>query len=83
MESVEETVLTAAIPLRKAEGDSFYASVVINGEHVSEMIVDSGASLLVLPLKVAVKFGIEPTSQDPTIHLQLADGSVIEGKEAV
>ena len=81
--SVEETVLSAAIPLRKTRGNSLYASVTINGEHAAEMVVDSGASLLVLPMKMAIKFGVEPTSQDPTIRLQIADGSVIQGKEIV
>ena len=44
------------------------------------MVVDSGASLICLTGRVAKKLGVEPTADDPTITLVMADGRQIEGK---
>ena len=78
VKSLEDTVLSESIDLRK-EGRTFYVSVVVDGKHTKEMVVDSGASLLTLPQKVAAECGIEVKSSDPEIILQIADGSKIKG----
>ena len=43
LKSLEETVLSESIQLRRSSGGTLLASVVINGKHTQEMIVDSGA----------------------------------------
>jgi aspartyl protease family protein len=79
LELVEETILSEKIPLRK-RGNSFLATVVLNGKHTHEMIVDSGASMISLPFAIAAQAGIEPTSQDRDIKLVMADGREVAGK---
>ena len=83
LEKLEESILIETIPLRKTAGDSFYASVVIGGEHTAEMIVDSGASLMTLPLTTAREVGIEPSATDPQIQLKIANGDVISARMVV
>lgn len=78
--SLEDTVLFEAIPLRR-DGDTFYVSVVLDGKHTQEMVVDSGATSVCLPQAVAKACGIEVGSQDPEIILILADGSRIRAHE--
>lgn len=79
LQALEETVLSEAIPLRVEGANTYMVSTVINGKHTQEMVLDSGASLISLPASMAETFGLKPTSKDPKISLQLADGRVIEG----
>jgi clan AA aspartic protease (TIGR02281 family) len=79
LKSIEDTILSEKIPLKR-QGNSLSVSVVIDGQHTQEMVVDSGATIICLPHKVAIKCGLEPVESDPTIQLVIADGSVIEGK---
>ena len=81
LKSLEDTVLSESIPLRRDRGDSFWVSVVVNGEKTKEMIVDSGASIVMFPAAMAKELGIEVGSQDPEIVLVLADGSRITARE--
>jgi aspartyl protease family protein len=78
LKSLEDTVLSESIDLRK-DGGTFYVSVVVDGKHTQEMIVDSGSSLICLPQKIAADCGVQVKSGDPEITLQLADGSKIKG----
>lgn len=80
LKAIEETVLSESIPLRDDGGRTFHVSVVVNGKHQQDMVLDSGASLISLPGPVAEKFGLIPTEKDPKIMLQLADGREIEGR---
>lgn len=80
LEGHEKSVLSDSVALRRTQGDSLYVSVVIDGKHTHEMIVDSGASLISLPYKVAVASGLEPKDTDPTIILTQADGQPISAK---
>jgi hypothetical protein len=41
-------------------------------------VLDSGASMISLPLPLAEKFGLKPGSKDEKIRLELADGRLIE-----
>ena len=61
-------------------GGTMYVSVVINGEHQQQMVLDSGASIISLPRNIAAKCGIEVDSSAPPIQLTLADNSVISGR---
>ena len=79
IEKLEEQIFSESIPLR-SEGGTMFASVVIDGQHTHEMVVDSGASLISLPAQLAAQCGIQASASDPTIILGLADGSQIPGK---
>jgi len=79
LEALEKSVILEKIPLRR-QGNSFLATVVIDGEHTQEMIVDSGASLLTMPYRMAVDCGIKISDADPPITLVIADGSRISGR---
>lgn len=79
LQSLEDEVLTEAISLRRESG-TLYASVVVNGKYNKEMVVDSGASIISLPLAVAKELGVEPTAEDPPITLVVADGRTISGR---
>lgn len=73
---LEESVTRERIPLRNDNG-TFLASVVVNGEHTVEMVVDSGASLISLPYAMARDMGLEPGPSDQRILVTIADGSTI------
>lgn len=79
LEKLEDQIYSEAIPLRDESGRR-YVSVVINGKHSHEMIVDAGASLVILPIGVANQCGIQVKASDPTAVLTLADGKKIPGK---
>lgn len=78
LKTLEDTVLSEAIELRKGPSDTLYVSVVINGDHTQEMVLDSGSSLVCLPNAMANDMGISISSQNPKIILVLADGRQIE-----
>jgi aspartyl protease family protein len=80
LKALEDTVLSEEIPLRDSGGGTFHVNVVVNGKQQQEMVLDSGASLISLPLALAEKFGLKPSEKDPKITLQLADGREIEGR---
>lgn len=80
LKQLEENVLSEAIPLEKQGENSFHAMVVLDGDHKVSMVVDSGASLICLPYRVAKDCGLEPTNDDPPIAMRIADGSIIPGK---
>ncbi|QDU27521.1 hypothetical protein ETAA8_26090 [Anatilimnocola aggregata] len=75
---LEDKILSENIPLRD-DDDTLWASVMINGKHTKEMVVDSGATSLALPYEMAKEMGIEPNSTDQPIRLILADGREIPG----
>jgi aspartyl protease family protein len=80
LQTLEDSVLSEKIPLRREnDGESLYVTVVINGKHTKEMLVDSGASSVALPRALASEIGIEIGSQHEEIVLVLADGSRVNG----
>lgn len=79
--ALEKTVITEKISLRR-EGNSLYATVVINGNHTHEMVVDTGASSVVLPHNEAVEFGVRVDDSLPTAMAIIADGSKVKSKIA-
>ncbi len=70
-------VLSEAIPLRRGGGNLWMISVMLNGEHASEMAIDTGASIIALPWKTALAAGLNPSSDGREIQVQLADGSLV------
>ena len=73
-------MLSEEIPLQRVGGGSLIVSVVIDGKHTQEMVLDSGANLVTLPQEVADKCGIQIAADDPRIVMSLADGSRITGR---
>jgi clan AA aspartic protease (TIGR02281 family) len=82
LEALEKTVQTEKIPLRR-EGNSLFATVVINGKPPEDMIVDTGASMVVLPYKVAVECGAKPDESSLPMVATVADGSQVNSKQVV
>jgi len=82
LELLEKAVDSEKIPLRRV-GNSYYATVVINGKAPKEMIVDTGASSVVLPYRVAVECGVNPGDFPLTLITTIADGSRVRGKPVV
>jgi clan AA aspartic protease (TIGR02281 family) len=67
-----------AIPMRDDNG-IHVVDVLLNGEHFM-MEVDTGATGISLPAEIAEKLKMIPGEQDPTVKIQLANGSLIEGR---
>lgn len=80
LKQLEDTVLSDTIELRDDGGKTLRVSVVVNGRYPQEMTLDSGASLISLPLNMAARFGLKPSEKDPKIVLQMADGREIDGR---
>lgn len=76
---LESHVLSEDIPLHRESGGTSRVAVSVNGGKAVEMIVDSGSSLICLPLKTATEIGVRPGPKDPPITLTLADGRQISG----
>jgi clan AA aspartic protease (TIGR02281 family) len=74
----EDKVLSENIKLRD-DDDTLWASVVINGKHTKEMVVDSGSNSISLPFTLAKEMGIEVLSADPKVRVILADGREVPG----
>ena len=72
---LEKTVISEKIPLRR-EGNSYYATVVVNGDHVVDMVVDTGANSVVLPYRTAMECGVKIDASAMPIKLKVASGTV-------
>jgi len=79
LKSLEDVVLTDSVTLRRS-GNTFFASVMLNGKYAREMVVDSGASLISLPLRLAQECDIKIPESAPVINIKIADGSTIQGR---
>ena len=80
LDDLEEGVVSEKVPLRSV-ADTWMIPVTINGTNTIEMVLDTGASSICLPHRDAVRFGITPTTSDPLIRMQIADGSIISGRQ--
>ena len=78
MEKIEQEIFSESIPLR-VENQSLYVDVVVDGQ-TTAMVVDSGASLVSLPARIAEKLKISVPSDAPEIRLVMADGREISGR---
>lgn len=83
LQKLEETVLSDSIDLRQGRTRLWEVSVVFNGQGPQDMAIDTGASVVVLPWKMAQAVGLTPKPQSPKINLQTADGTVVEGWRVV
>jgi clan AA aspartic protease (TIGR02281 family) len=76
---LEKTFKSEKIPLRR-EGNSYYATVVVNGDHAVDMIVDTGASSLVLPYKTAMECGVKVDESALPVQMIVASGAKFKSK---
>ncbi len=76
--ALASVVQTDKIDLER-HGEVFYVNTVINGEHHERMMFDTGASIVLLPHKLAERIGLRPTDDDPRIQLTIANGQRVEG----
>jgi clan AA aspartic protease (TIGR02281 family) len=81
LSKLEDTVLSQSIDLQKGHGDLWMVTISINGKAVSDVAIDTGASLVCLPWKTAKDVGLQPNSEADTVQLKLADGHIVEAKE--
>jgi len=76
---LEKTFKSEKIPLRR-EGNSYYATVVVNGDHTVEMVVDTGANSLVLPYKTAMECGVKVDESALPVQMIVASGAKFKCK---
>ena len=79
LKAMEDTILSEEIALRRGDGNLWILPVTFNGKSTQLMAIDTGASIISLPWKMAVDIGLMPQEDDPTIQLSLADGSIVQG----
>jgi len=79
LKRLEDTIVSEAIELR-SDGQRLWVTVFINGSQSEDLVLDSGASSVCLPAKIATKFGLTPTEKDPPVTLVMADGREIQGR---
>ena len=80
LERIEKSVISDSVDLHK-EGGVFWVNVTFNGKVTKPMVFDTGASLTTLPAALAAEIGLTPTSSDPVIRCETADGTVVEAKQ--
>jgi clan AA aspartic protease (TIGR02281 family) len=82
LDRLEETVFSQSVDLRKGPGGLFYVVAYLNGRHAQEIAVDTGASIVTLPEKIARQAGVDIAEDAPSITLRVADGNSFEAKQA-
>lgn len=80
LEKIEESVLSESIALRRDGGDTLLVDVTMNAKHTREMCLDSGASIVVLPYKMAEELDLTPGESAESLLLVLADGRTVQAK---
>jgi aspartyl protease family protein len=79
LKRIEDQVLSDEIPL-KAQSNTFHVATTLNGKYPKDMLVDSGASLILIPDKVAKEIDLFVPEDAKPLKLKLADGRIIDGK---
>ena len=81
VERVEQEVFSENIPLQ-VENRSMYVNVVV-GNKTTRMVVDSGASLICLPARIAAELGIAIPANAPKMELVVANGDRIGARGVI
>ena len=79
LERIEKSVITDSAELHK-EGGVFWVNVTFNGKMTKSMVFDTGASLTTIPAGMATEMGLTPSSSDPVIVCETADGTRVEAR---
>lgn len=78
IERIEEEIFRETIPMQ-VKGGTMYVDVVV-GTQTTPMVVDSGATMISLPMKTATELGIEVPPEAQELKLVLADGRTIPAR---
>lgn len=81
VERVEQEVFSENIPLQ-VENRSMYVNVVV-GNKTTRMVVDSGASLICLPARIAAELGVVIPANAPQMELVVANGDRIGARGVI
>lgn len=82
IEKIEQEIFSASIPMNVQKNGSLYVDVVV-GKKTTQMVVDSGATLISLPAETAADLGITVPEDAPSLKLIMADGREIPAKAVV
>ena len=77
---LEEIILTDTIKLNDDGSGTFAATVSLNGKEPIELIVDSGASMVTIPARLAAELDIKIGPNARSLIMEIADGSKIPAK---
>ena len=80
LKKMEGNLVSETIPMRRGDGDVWSVSATFNGQHATDLMVDTGASTVVLPHLIAAEVGLTPSATDPEVTCVLADGHTIKCK---
>lgn len=80
LESLESLVMADSVPIRRGSDGLWHVSVIVNGKRSEEMAIDSGASIVVLPMRTARAAGITLGPGVPVARMMMASGGRVEGK---
>lgn len=78
LKSFEDAILSEDIPMER-EGGVQLVSVMVNGDQVEPMIIDSGCGSMLIPHRFAERFGVPVTEGDQQVTCVLADGRTVKG----
>ncbi|WP_197230972.1 retropepsin-like aspartic protease family protein [Novipirellula artificiosorum] len=82
IERIEQEIFRESIPLESSPNGSLSLTAVIGNKPV-KMIIDSGASLVVLPAKNAVELGVDVPVDSRVLRLVMANGQTISARAVV
>jgi aspartyl protease family protein len=83
LKKLEDVVISESVPIRQSAGRNWHVFVSFEDKYTHELMIDTGASLISLPYKMAESCGLTPTAASPDIQLQLADGKLVTAKLVV
>lgn len=81
IQRIEQEIFSESIKLQ-VEQRSYYVDVVV-GKKTTRMVVDSGASMICLPMKTAAELGVTVPVDAREMQLVLADGRTIGARGVV
>ncbi len=79
LQSLEKLVLTDTVAVVR-KGGVYEVQVTLNDKLTVPFVYDTGAAFLTVSSDVAAQLGLQIADDDPTIRLEVADGTVIEAK---
>ena len=74
--SLSKKGVTHVIEAKQAPGDHYVVEVVINGSVTANLMVDTGATMVVLSDRLGRRLGVHSNSDLPTIGMNTAGGKV-------
>jgi len=80
LQNFEKVVLTDAIAVAR-RGGVYEVQVTLNDKLTLPFVYDTGAAFVTVSSAVAAQLGLQIAANDPTIHLKLADGKIIEARQ--